>query len=625
VDTLTISRYLAYGLGTNWTSQLFRAQLVKAVGVDQARELFPLATDPTELADLAEIELPDLDRLLEMGASTVRAATGGNGWVVSGAKSKSGAAMLANDPHLAASNPAPWYQTHLIGPNGMDVTGAAFPGLPGILLGHNRDIAWGMSSQAAAAQDLVIEQRNPDALDQFRFRGRWEKAVSVREEIRVRDAAQPVQHDVLITRHGPVIAAGRTTALALRWTGFTPSAEIEAVLAINRARSWGDFRQALEGYSAPAMHVLFAGRDGTIACRAAGTIPIRARGDGQTPVPGWTGMHEWRGAIPFEGQTEQVNPEAGFIIAADGDTSYRGRRVAERLHASTAVTIEKLQDLQQDTVNTQARSLLQVLLNAVQEGLRQGTHPETLSQAEKHAMLMISGWDCSETPEAPQPALWHQWFMFLTEEIFRPHMGLAMFDQFIAHGMPGPTTDRLIHQVAQGEQSLWLTREGEGSLGRVVLHSFRRAVALLSAKQGQKPEGWAWGQEHRVSFIHPLTEERRGLGLLLNLGPYPVAGSAATINHDGGNQFNPFLVSTTATWRQVVDMAGPDEALGVCAPGQSGHPLSGHARDQIHAWLRGEYLPLLFRHSTIRTLPCLVLQPAPEPQPPADQQAEAAD
>jgi penicillin amidase len=622
VDTLVLGKYTAYSLGGNWDREVFRARLVQTVGVNRAAELFWLPPDEELLHVLEQTPLPELDELLHMIADTSHELSGGNGWVISGSKTRSGAPLLANDPHLAVRNPGVWYQTHLVGPAGLDVTGVTFPGVPGILLGHNREIAWGTSHFHADAQDIYVERINPGTPGEFLYQDGWEQAVRIVEPIRVKGRPEPVAHEVLITRHGPVIARGEQTALSIRWTALEPSREIETFLAINRARSWGEFRQALEPYTAPAQQFLFAGRDGTIACRAAGKVPARRQGDGQAPVPGWTDQYEWSDFIPFDAMPEVVNPAEGYLTATCGELScdcpqgsgwlppYRSEWVGQRLHAAADLTAEHMVQLQTDSVNYHARAHLQVLLGALQEGLHnKGPHPQTLNDLEKRAMLLLSGWDGCESPGAPAPLLWHHWYLFLLEGIFRPQLGLDLFDRFVASGMPMQVTDRLIRRVLEGGDSQWLSREGEGSLGRIALRAFRRAVALLAARHGQQPDRWRWGKERTVTFAHPLATRLGPLRSLLNLGPYPVGGSTITLNNQGFSQLNPFQVSVTASWRQVVDLGQPEEGLDICAPGQSGHPLSNHYADQVAGWLKGEYQPQLTRHKAIRELPCLVLKP----------------
>lgn len=623
-DTITLGKYAAYGLGGNWEGELFRAKLVQTVGAEKAAELFWQRPDTEALQALEELSLPDVDDLLAIAAKTMIGTTSSNAWVVAGRKTRTGSPMLANDPHLPVRSPSLWYQTHLIGP-GVDVTGVTFPGLPGILLGRNSEIAWGITNLAADTQDLYIEQVSPTEPDCFRYQERWEKAETIREEIRVRGCLQPVIHEVQVTRHGPVIARNDQTALALRWTALAPSCDLESIFAMNRSQSWEEFRGALATLNAPAQNYLFAGRDGTIAWKAAGRIPIRSGSDGQTPVPGWTGQHEWQGYLPFDELPEAVNPPEGYIVCANQDIRpegyqhqlgsswappYRAARITEWLRGTSVLTVERMRELQTDTVNLQVRSLLQPLLGAVQEGLHQGVHPEALNPTEKAALLMISGWDGNEAADSPAAALWHQWYTFLVESIFRPQMGLELFDQLVACGMPLQVTDRLLRQVAEGGDSLWLSREGENGLSRLALRSFRRAVALLAAKQGSAPERWRWGKEHRIRFEHPLTLRLGFLSPWLNLGPYPVGGSSTTVNVQGYSQLQPFQVTIGASWRHIADLSMLDESQELSAPGQSGHPFSPHHGDQVNAWLRGEYQTPPSRHEEIRQLPRLLLQPA---------------
>ncbi|HYG56953.1 MAG TPA: penicillin acylase family protein, partial [Symbiobacteriaceae bacterium] len=453
VDTLTIGKYAGYRLVGNWDRELFRAKLTQVLGVEKTSQLFPTPPDPELMQLLHDTPLPDVDELLALAAQTIHESSGTNGWAVSGSKTRSGAPMLANDPHLPVSNPGAWYQCHLVGPEGLDVTGVTFPGIPGVLLGRNQDIAWGATNFNTDSQDVFLEKVNPTAPDEFLFEGSWEKAQQVNESIVVRGKSRPVDHEVFITRHGPVIARGQETALALSWVALLPSTEMDTVLAINRARSWPEFREALRSYTAPPQHFLFAGNDGTIAVRTACKVPVRS-GDGQILVPGWTSQFDWQGYVPFDEAPELVNPECGFVTAFDPTfnprlssfelPSHRTQRIAELLGGASDLTLEKAQSLQQDSVNHHARLMLQLLLATAQEGLRQGPHPETLNPTEKLALLMLSGWDCCEAPDKPEPMLWHQWYLFLVEGIFRPQMGLDLFDQFVASGLPQQTTDRLV-------------------------------------------------------------------------------------------------------------------------------------------------------------------------------------
>lgn len=627
VDTLAVAKLLAYELSNNWADELFRAQLVQAVGSEKAAALFSLDPDAASFEALQERVLPYLDDLFHLAVTSLETVSGSNGWVVGGTHTRSGQPMLGSDLHAAPRVPAAWHQAHLIGPDRLDVTGLAFPGMPGIVFGHTRDFAWSLSGLSADTQDLVLERINPEAPDQFAYQEGWEPATHLTEEIRVRGHQEPVLHEVLVTRHGPVLAHDGTTAIALRSVVLQPSAEIECLLQMNRARTFADFREAARRFKAPAQAVLFAGRDGTIARTVVGAIPIRRRGDGQLPVPGWTGDHEWTSFIPSDELPEEINPPEGFLVAANQDLTppgypytlcspwapeCRGQRLTDRLRASIGWTRERGEQLQADTVNLQARSLIQLLLPILHEGLRQGPQPEGLNELEKRALLLISGWDHDERANAAGALLWQQWYLFLLEGIFRPQMGLRLFDQFLATRSVLPVVDRLLARVAEGQGSPWLSSDGEQGLPRITLRAFRRAVALLAAKHGRRPEHWTWGKEHRVRFVHPLSRRFRHLAHFLDLGPYPASGSHSTTYHNSYNLLDPFSVAFSAPYRRVVDMGLPEEAADISAPGVSGHPLSPFFTDQFNTWLKGEYALQPVRHPEIRKFPRLLLSPPPK-------------
>lgn len=608
-DTLLLGKYLAYDLSGNWDTELFRIQLVQTVGAEKASELFWERPNLEALAELEEIPIPDLDNLMSVAARRLNAATGSTAWAVAGSRTRSGAPLLASDPHMMVRMPSPWYQAHLTGPDGLDVIGVSFPGIPGILLGQNREIAWGFTNAMADVQDVYIERLHPERPDEYLVNDQWAKAEARMEEITVRGVGI-VHHEVMVTRHGPVIARGDQTALALRWTGLAPTREFEAFLQVNACHSWAEFRRALEQYDGPPQTFVIAARDGTVANKTAGHLPVRSQGAGDTPLPGWSDQFEWVSMVPYADLPESVNPPEGYVVIASEAPSYKATRVKERLRGGADFTSAKLLELQGDRTNTQARALVQLLLHAVQEGLRQGVQPEALSNLEKKALMLLSGWDCVEDVGAPAPTLWHQWYLFLMEGIFRPQMGLRLFDQFIASGQSVQVMDRLVQTVAEGGESCWLGREGEEGFNRIALRAFRRSVALVAAKQGRSPERWRWDREHKLRLTHPVSQRFPALRWILDIGSFAVGGSAQTLWTQGFDPLNPFAVRVQAPWRQVVDMAAADSCQEVSSPGQSGHPMSPWYSDQVAPWLRGEALPRLFKHETIRKLPRLLLQPA---------------
>ncbi|HEX9370916.1 MAG TPA: penicillin acylase family protein, partial [Roseiflexaceae bacterium] len=337
-DVLVWGKMMALTLSVNWTDEILRARIVAAVGAERAAVL-----DPSYPGDHPLIVPPGVRYQADIGADALRGAAatasfagtsgggqGSNNWVVGGARAANGMPLLANDPHLALRTPSLWYENHL---NGGDyhVTGASIPGTPGVLIGHNERIAWGMTNGMNDVQDLYIEKFDASDPARYEFQGQWERATVVREEIAVRGRGEPFVEEVRITRHGPVITplvpadegrkgtnraptkdqegsddAGPSSsilgpsseALALRWTALEPGRVFDSVLALNRAHDWESFRAALIPWTVPAQNFVYADVEGHFGYSLGGDIPIRAKGDGRLPAPGWTGEYEWTGIIP---------------------------------------------------------------------------------------------------------------------------------------------------------------------------------------------------------------------------------------------------------------------------------------------------------------------------------------
>ena len=279
------------------------------------------AVSPEALARLAynqEIAAAALDRI---GLYT-DALAASNNWVVSGKRTVTGKPLLANDPHLRPTAPSIWHMVHLSTP-GFRVAGVVMPGVPGIILGHNDRIAWGFTNVGPDVQDLYIEKFNPENPKQYQTPSGWQDAVIRREEIKVRKGIGSsehdiVNHDVTVTRHGPIIFEGDGKRYALRWTALDPSKNnSESTQAVNRARNWKEFNAALESFTAPTKNIVYADVDGHIGYHAAGVIPIRKSGDGSVPYDGSTDAGEWTSYIPIAKLPTLYDPPSGIIVTAN--------------------------------------------------------------------------------------------------------------------------------------------------------------------------------------------------------------------------------------------------------------------------------------------------------------------
>jgi penicillin amidase len=292
-DSLSWGKMMAWSLAGNWESELLRARIIAKVGAERAARLEPLYVRGLPMIVPPWSDFQGLStRLLEQYrqvrelAGLLSTTKGSNNWVVDGTRTQSGKPILANDPHLAPQMPSVWYHIHLNAP-GLDVTGASLAGLPGVIIGRNQRIAWGVTNAGPDTQDLYVERFNPEQSTQYEYQGQWEEAKVIREEIRVKGRAEPVVEDVVITRHGPIIngMGNGEPPLALRWTSHDPATSAESVIGMNRAGNWQEFTAALKHWDAPAQNFVYADVDGNIGYYMAGRVPVRAKGDGLLPVP----------------------------------------------------------------------------------------------------------------------------------------------------------------------------------------------------------------------------------------------------------------------------------------------------------------------------------------------------
>ncbi|HEY8418215.1 MAG TPA: penicillin acylase family protein [Limnochordales bacterium] len=546
---------------------------------------------------------------LEALASLLRFAPapwlGSNSWVVAGSRTATGGAILANDPHLLYTVPAIWHQIHLVLEGDFNAIGTTIPGLPGVVFGRNESIAWAITALAADSQDLFIERPNPDNPREFLYRGVYEPA-RVREElIHVAGRSEPVVLEVLETRHGPVLNAvvgeELADALSFAWTALGPTRELDGLLPLMRARNFAEFERAVDMFDMPAVSFLYADAAGNIGYKASGLLPIRPAGDGRVPRPAWTGEHDWLGTIPKNELPRSYNPPEGFIVAANnrpagdgyphyiGDNFYpwRAWRIREVLAEAADVTVADMQALQLDMLNTHARETLPVLLEALQTAVRVTGGPQNLSSAEREALSLLTEWNFVEDPEAAAPLVWHLWQRELRRTIVDGGLGFDLRGNGVV--------EHLFARMPASEQQ------------RVALAAFRDAVRAGVALQGSEPARWQWGRWHRLTASHPVAGPVPLLGLLFNVGDWPMGGSAATPGAMGFDNATG-RVTSGAGWRTVVDLAA-GRGWDILLPGNSGHRLSPHYTDQAEAWVAGRLVEQQWRADQYRRSTLLRLLP----------------
>lgn len=591
IDSLTIGKFMAYDLGGNWTSLAARHWALNEWPEDKARELF--ITYPENAPAVIEANLNNPVNVAgNFDLSLIPPEfNGSNNWVVSGDKTESGMPLLADDPHLGLSTPSIWYQMHLQSPE-QNVSGVIFAGIPGIILGHNEEIAWGVTNVGPDVQDLYIETVNPDDQTQFLYEGEWEQAEVRDEPILVKDG-ETVDFNVVVTRHGPVVSdllyeeEDPEAVFSMQWTALEPTLELQAILSFNKASDWDEFELALEDFQAPAQNFVFASTDGTIAYKANGRIPIRKSGDGQLPVPGDSADYGWDGFVPFDELPTVVNPAEGFIATANNavvDESYdyhitdfwaqpyRYERIVEVLEAKDDLTKEDMMALQMDQQDLYAEEFLQDMIATVKE------------QTNEHDDLfdVLTAWDGVDGEDQAAPLIFHKWMKQLPETILSPQMPEDVYEM-----LPGKNhiTDEMMRDAFAGEAGVWV--EEYGGVEKWLTDALNEARDDIEEAFGDDPADWRWGEFHQLVFPHPVAGASPILERFLNPEPRPVGGSnvtvqAAAFNEDGEANHG-------ASWRFVADLSDLSRAYHIVGPGQSGHVKSDFFHNQVDDWIEGKF------------------------------------
>jgi len=627
VDGLTIGKFVGWTLSGNWDTEIVRSWIVERLGPEEAARMepgypvgAPLIVPPG--AECRGLGAPLLEELRKVQELVGAGGGGSNNWVVDGHKSVTGKPLLANDPHLPLQMPSVWYEVHLNG-GGANVIGASIPGVPGVIIGHNDRIAWGITNTMTDGDDLFVEQVNPADPRQYGYGGKWVDGDLVREEIRVRGRREPVVEEVLVTRHGPIIGPsipGERRALALCTVVAEPSQHAQAILLLNGAGNWEEFREALRQWPAPAQNFVYADVEGNIGYQMAGLVPVRAKGQGLVPSPGWTGEYDWKGFVPFDELPSVLNPPTHYVATAnnkivDDDYAhflgaeyldrYRIQRIVELLKAREKHSLEDFRSIQGDVYSIPGRELAQHLL---------GLQPA--DQDARRALNFLRVWDCQLSPDSVAATIVEAFFLQMLRNTVAAKLG-PLTDYFVGKEVHPAVPDSFYLQRS-ASWLLGLMREAPAdwfagrSWPEVMEQSLEEAVAALRRQLGEDMSRWTWGRVHYASFEHVLGKVR-ALRPLFNRGPVPVGGDMNTVAQASYVGSRPFAVySYTASYRQIIDLSDLNRSVAILPGGQSGHPASRHYSDMIDAWQRLEYHPLLFDRGEIerQTAGKLTLIPA---------------
>ncbi|WP_447778115.1 penicillin acylase family protein [Variovorax boronicumulans] len=572
-----------------------------AVPAAELKRGYQLATAAPQFPKVAltsqagPIPLDQLYALVDPDSAGGR-SLGSNNWVISGKRTATGRPILANDPHRSHGAPSLRYISHLNAP-GMSVIGAGEPFLPGISIGHNGTIAFGLTIFAIDQEDLYGYELNPANPKEYKHKGRWEPMETVTEEITVKGEPTPRKVTIDFTRHGPVLAANASHAWALHaaWldNGMAP---YFGSMDYMRARNWDQFRGALNRWGMPSENQIYADTSGNIGWIPAGLTPKRPNWDGLMPVPG-DGRYEWAGYRNQDELPWAYNPSSGYIVTANqnnippehpaaklgvgyewSDRS-RSRRLTALVTANPRSSVQDSMAWQNDTVSLPARRVVALLKDV------RSDDPQLA-----RGLSLLRGWDGNVRADSAAAALFEVWFSkHLSQAVVRTALPPE------AASLVGTgDAERVVTTLEQPGPLLPVERRNA-----VMLESLKVAMAEVEGKLGPDLRTWQWGNLHTAVFTHPMDPilsdaERQQF----NVKGGPIGGSAYTPMMTWYRN-SDFQLEGGASFRMVLDVGNWDASRVVNTPGQSGNPASPHYRDLAPLWAKGEYFPLVYSRKAV--------------------------
>ena len=631
--SILLSKLMAWELNYSRWVDITYGYIIERVGEARARELYP--DWPTDAPIIVSKESRGREAA-SLGADLLAAdqafqeltglggfGSGSNSWVVSGAKTATGKPLLANDPHLILTAPARWYEMHLSTPT-MDVSGASLPGIPFIVIGRNRSIAWGLTNAMLDDEDFYVEEVDSvERPTRYRVNDTWRPIEVSVDTILVKDAP-PVIFTSYRTHRGPIVnriepsAALSSRLLSMRWTGTEVSKETEAFYRINRATTWKEFKEGLRYFSAPAQNFIFADTAGNIGYYMGGKIPLRRIQHLASPFPGWTDEYDWRGFVPFDENPHALNPPSGFLATANNriadisyphyisghwEPSWRIQRIEEVLKPSDKLKPEDFQRLQLDVVSPQARMIVPEILAAYNDTTAADEDVRT-------ALAYFRSWNYAMRQEDVSTSLFQSFLLKAIRNTFEDELGDAvssLYDTLGARPMIAIT------EMLRRDSSLWfddvMTKHPE-TKNEIIRKSLEEGIRDLRQRFGGELKEWNWGAAHQVEFSH-IFGENALLRALFNVGPFPVGGSHSTVwkgDYRIRSAFRNFVGPST---RQIFDLADPNNTRAVTPPGQSGQLYHKNYKDQVPLWLAGAYRRVPMDRILIERAPYDVLQLLP--------------
>ena len=620
-DSLGWGRVMSWTLSHGWSGSITRQKIIDKVGIQKAMELSIIYPNdnPIELPDGLEMKNLTPDEMFDsvagpfLGKDMDGGGRGSNAWAISPKMSNTGRPILANDTHLVLSNPNVWYLNHLKSDEGLEVTGASLPGVLGVMIGHNQNIAWGITIAYTDVEDIFIEKIDPSDSNRYFYKDSKRTFENIEEKIYIKDKSRPHIENVKYSVHGPIISKvldENSRCLSLCSKSLSILKVSDGILRMNSALDYDDFSRAIEFINGPQLNIVYADVEGNIGLFITGDVPIRLKGDGQLPVDGSRGEFDWDDIIPIDQMPRLLNPDRGYIISCNNKiindsypyylgnsfmNGYRANRIESLFSSSSKISIEMSKKLHLDTFSIPAEKFV----NGMIKGFR------TAKPNVQFVIDKLLDWDFKLDKSSKEAIIYQVLMYTVVRKLVEDDLGKKLTDEFMGEGkhplllptseLLGHTTEALF-QILQNPNSLWLSSDKE--VVKLLEDSMISTYNWLNEKFDSESD-WEWGNIHKVTFRHGMSV-KKPLDRIFNIGPFSVGGDTDTVFQTAYNPSSPYHATEWCpALRLIMDVGKWDNSFVISPPGQIGVVGSEHFDDLAPMWLEGDYIPMLWNYDQV--------------------------
>ncbi len=627
LHSIIVIRMMAWELNISWWTDLMFTELVQKFGKEKVEDIFPEYPEngptiiPSGLEKFAQVNSSFIktDQLFRKFIGSTGTHIGSNSWVVNKEKSVSGKPIIANDPHLGFSAPGKWYAVVIRSPE-WNAAGVSLPGVPGIVIGKNKNISWALTNIMLDDCDFYFEKLD-SSKTKYLLDGKWKNLSVIEDTIEVRNR-KPVPIEIKSTHRGPIISAiypynfiynkehNSYPPISVRWMGDELSDEAYAFLKINKASNWEEFKSAVQMFNVPGQNFIYADKEGNIGYLFGGALPIRKANNTTFVFDGTNSENDWKGFVDRDELPMLYNPPQNFIASANNKTvkefkyhisnlwepPSRIERITQLLNSKEKHSEQDFMNYQMDFVSPYAKTIVKYIIDAFKD-------VKITDSNLKLSLELLSEWNYDLNKYYQAPAIYLTTYKYLLENIYEDKMGNDLFNQFV---FMANVPYRSILKLLDNPSSVWWddvntdVREGRDE---IIRKSVSDALTYLENEIGSEVKTWQWGRIHKVVFKHPFSGNFSPLDDYINIGPYEIGGDGTTIFNTEYSfsesvekypvfRHKPFENDLGPSMRFLYDFSKPDQFYLILTTGQSGNVMSDHYSDMALMWLEGKYMKI---------------------------------